>query len=157
MLGLSGKLLEAARSHNDLRRGRETQQLDLGYRSSVLSLDERTREASHDAGLRAGDRAPDAPCVGAGGQPVRLFTLLNSGGWTMLRYEAHGGAAIPAKRGLRVIDIGPGRELRDDAGHLRTAYGFQPGEIALIRPDGYIAALTRNEHGPGMANYLPLI
>jgi hypothetical protein len=91
MLGLAGKLLDAARERGDVGRGRETQQLDLGYRSSPLSLDERAK----DIAPRAGDRAPDAPCTGAGGQPLRLFTLLNSGGWTMLRYEARN-ASRPA-------------------------------------------------------------
>jgi 2-polyprenyl-6-methoxyphenol hydroxylase-like FAD-dependent oxidoreductase len=78
MLGLSAKLLDAMRERGDVRRGREAQQLDLGYRASALSLDERQREVPDGAELRAGDRAPDAPCTGAGGQPVRLFTLLNS-------------------------------------------------------------------------------
>jgi 2-polyprenyl-6-methoxyphenol hydroxylase-like FAD-dependent oxidoreductase len=41
MLGLSSKLLEAARTRGDPRRGRETQQLDLGYRTSPLSHDAR--------------------------------------------------------------------------------------------------------------------
>jgi 2-polyprenyl-6-methoxyphenol hydroxylase-like FAD-dependent oxidoreductase len=152
MLGLSAKLLDAMRERGDVRRGREAQQLDLGYRSSTLSLDE--RDAAGSIALRAGDRAPDAPCTGAGGQPVRLFTLLNNGGWTMLRYETHSTSAIPARRGLRILDIGAGAELRDNGGHLRDACGFQPGDIALIRPDGYIAALTHNERSPALAAYL---
>jgi 2-polyprenyl-6-methoxyphenol hydroxylase-like FAD-dependent oxidoreductase len=150
MLGLSAKLLDAMRERGDVRRGREAQQLDLGYRSSALSLDERGGSAA----LRAGDRAPDAPCTGAGGQPVRLFTLLNSGEWIMLRYEPRDTPAVPACRGLRIIDIGPDAELRDHGGHLRAAYGFQPGDIALIRPDGYLAALTHDEHSPALATYV---
>jgi 2-polyprenyl-6-methoxyphenol hydroxylase-like FAD-dependent oxidoreductase len=153
MLGLSARLLDAMRERGDVRRGREAQQLDLGYRSSVLSLDER-QDAPDDARLRAGDRAPDAPCSGAGGQPIRLFTLLNSGEWIMLRYEPHGTSAMPSRRGLRVVDIGADAELRDDGGHLRTAYGFQPGDIALIRPDGYIGALTSDERNETLAGYL---
>ena len=150
MLGLSGKLLDAMRERGDVRRGREAQQLDLGYRSSPLSLDERGDNAT----LRAGDRAPDAPCTGAGGQALRLFTLLNSGVWIMLRYEAGSTPALPARHGLRIIDIGADAELRDHGGHLRYAYGFQPGDIALIRPDGYLGALTHNEHSPALAAYL---
>ena len=61
VLGLSSKLLEAARTRGDLRRGRETRQLDLGYRTSPLAHDAR----GDDAIVRAGDRAPDAPCRGA--------------------------------------------------------------------------------------------
>ena len=154
MLGLSAKLLDAMRERGDVRRGREAQQLDLSYRGSALSLDERQRDASNSATPHAGDRAPDAPCTGAGGRPVRLFTLLNSGGWTMLRYEPDSTAATPVRRDLRIIDIGANAELRDDAGHLRTAYGFQSGGIALIRPDGYIGVLTNDRHSDALAAYL---
>jgi 2-polyprenyl-6-methoxyphenol hydroxylase-like FAD-dependent oxidoreductase len=147
MLGLSTRLLDAARERGDLRRGRETQQLDLGYRGASLSVDQeqspgrdRGPQAEDNGALRAGDRAPDAPCVGAGGQPVRLFSLLKSGDWILLRYEPDGLPALGARRGLRIIDVGETAELRDPDGHLRTAYGFSAGDMALIRPDGYLAA-----------------
>ena len=143
VLGLAGKLLEAARTRGDLRRGRETQQLDLGYRTSPLASDAR----GDDAMVRAGDRAPDAPCRGAAGQPLRLFTLLGGGGWTLLRYEPAGAGAIAPRKGLRIVTVGMYGELRDDGGHLRAAYGFAPGDVALIRPDGYIGALASGEEG----------
>jgi 2-polyprenyl-6-methoxyphenol hydroxylase-like FAD-dependent oxidoreductase len=150
MLGMSTQLLDAARLRGDLRRGREQQQLDLGYPDSSLSLDER----NDDAPLRAGYRAPDAPCIGAGGQPVRLFSLLKSGDWIMLRYEPDGAPAITPHRGLRIITIGRHAELRDHESHLRTAYGFAPGDIALLRPDGYLAALTHDEHSAALKEYI---
>ena len=143
VLGLSSKLLEAARTRGDLRRGRETQQLDLGYRTSPLAHDAR----GDDAIVRAGDRAPDAPCRGAAGQPLRLFTLLGGGVWTLLRYEPAGAGAIAPRKGLRIVTIGMNGELRDDGGHLRAAYGLAPGDVALIRPDGYIGALASGEEG----------
>ena len=141
VLGLSSKLLEAARTRGDLRRGRETRQLDLGYRTSPLAHDAR----GDDAIVRAGDRAPDAPCRGAAGQPLRLFTLLGGGMWTLLRYEPAGVGAIAPRAGLRIVTVGMNGELRDDGGHLRAAYGFAPGDVALIRPDGYIGALAGGE------------
>ncbi|MYM23396.1 FAD-binding protein [Duganella sp. FT135W] len=150
MLGMSTRLLDAARERGDLRRGREQQQLDLGYPASSLSLDER----GDDALLRAGYRAPDAPMRGAGGQPCRLFSLLKSGDWIMLRYEASGSPAFTPRRGLRIITIGEHAALRDHQGHLRTAYGLTPGDIALLRPDGYLAALTHDEHSPALAAYI---
>ena len=143
MLGLSGKLLEAARTRGDLRRGRETRQLDLGYRTSPLAHDAR----GDDAIVRAGDRAPDAPCRGAAGQPLRLFTLLGGGAWTLLRYEPAGACAFAPRKGLRIVTVGMNGELRDDGGHLRAAFGFAPGDVALIRPDGYIGALASGEEG----------
>jgi hypothetical protein len=121
----SSKLLEAARTRGDLRRGRDTQQLDLGYRTSPL--------------------AHDAPCPGAAGQPLHLFTLLGGGMWTLLRYEPAGAGAIAPRKGLRIVTIGMNGEPRDDGGHLRAAYGLAPGDVALIRPDGYIGALASGE------------
>lgn len=150
MLGLSGKLLEAARTRGDLRRGRETQQLDLGYRASPLAHDAR----DDDAIVRAGDRAPDAPCRGAGGQSVRLFNLLSAGGWTLLRYEPTKDVRIAPRKGVRIVDVGPNAELRDDGGHLRAAYGFAPGDVALIRPDGYIGVLASGDEPHALAEYL---
>jgi 2-polyprenyl-6-methoxyphenol hydroxylase-like FAD-dependent oxidoreductase len=150
MLGMSTRLLDAARERGDLRRGREQQQLDLGYPASSLSLDER----GGDAPLRAGYRAPDAPCTGAGGQPLRLFSLLKSADWIMLRYEPAAAAAIMPRHGLRIITVGEHAELRDHQRHLRDAYGFAPGDIALIRPDGYLAAFTHDEHSPALAAYI---
>ncbi|WP_229262802.1 FAD-dependent oxidoreductase [Duganella radicis] len=150
MLGMSTCLLDAARERGDLRRGREQQQLDLGYPASSLSIDER----GDDAPLRAGYRAPDAPLLGAGGQPHRLFSLLKSGDWIMLRYEARATPAIAPRRSLRIIDIGKHAELRDQEDHLRTAYGFAPGDIALLRPDGYLAVLTHDESSAALTAYI---
>ena len=149
MLGLAGKLLDAAKA-GDLRRGRETQQLDLSYASSTLALDER----DDDAPIRAGYRAPDAPCAGADGQPVRLFSLLKQGNWIMLRYEPACAPTVASNSNLRIMNVGAGAELGDPDGHLRTAYGFVPGDICLIRPDGYIGALTHDERSPALAAYI---
>ena len=158
MLGLASKLLDAARQHGDLRRGRETQQLDLGYRSSPLALDLRPNQAPElpdsEAALRAGDRAPDAPCRGAGGQPLRLATLLSAPGWTLLRYAADGASGIAPRPGLRIVNIGAQGDLRDEGGHLLAGYGFQPGDVALVRPDGYVGVMASDERHPALADYL---
>ncbi len=37
--------------------------------------------------------------------------------------------------------------LLEEGGHLRAAYGFASGDVALIRPDGYIGALASGEDG----------
>jgi 2-polyprenyl-6-methoxyphenol hydroxylase-like FAD-dependent oxidoreductase len=60
VLGLSTKLLDAAK-RGDIRRGREVQQLDIGYPASSLALQIHSR----DSVVVAGDRAPDAPIRGA--------------------------------------------------------------------------------------------
>ncbi|MFO7251670.1 MAG: 2-polyprenyl-6-methoxyphenol hydroxylase, partial [Actinomycetes bacterium] len=92
-----------------------------------------------DKGVLPGDRAPDAPVTGAAGQATRLFQLFRGTHWTLLGYEP-GTAAIAPRRGLRIHVVGG--DIRDTWGHVRDAYGLEPGEWALIRPDGYVAAVT---------------
>lgn len=140
MLGLSTTLLDRAR-HGDQRRGRDVQQLDLHYRGAALSLPAATREH----GLLPGDRAADAPLQGAGGQPLRLFDVFRGMHWTLLGYAVDGGIA-PLRKGLQVHVVGPAGALRDPGGHVAQAYAMTPGDWALIRPDGYIAAMARTHH-----------
>ncbi|MFF8725351.1 FAD-dependent monooxygenase [Streptomyces sp. NPDC015171] len=71
----------------EVRRGRATVQLGLGYRESSLSADARTAPA----GLRAGDRAPDGTVAG-----VRLFDAFRGPHWTLLGASAPGVRSLPA-------------------------------------------------------------
>ncbi|WP_454885041.1 FAD-dependent oxidoreductase [Sphingomonas oryzagri] len=135
MLGLSTRLLGEARD-GPMRRNREVRQLELGYRTSSLSLP----GADGAARIMAGDRAPDAPCRGAAGQPTRLFTLFQGPHWTLL---GHGPLDRPSPRdGLRVALIGDGGEIIDHGHHIADTYGLQPGHWMLVRPDGYVAAIV---------------
>jgi len=124
VLGLSTRLLDAAKAGAVMRRGRETNQMDIGYPDSPLSM------AGPKRGDRvmAGDRAPDAPVRGG-----RLFDLFQGAHWTLL--GADGETAASACPGLQV------HAVADDAGHLRDAYGLASGEWVLVRPDGYVAAV----------------
>src|SRR5690606_28009574 len=128
MLGLSTRLLQA-QQHGDMRRGREVRQLDIGYRDSALALELPAR--IH--GLRAGDRAPDAPVRGASGQPTRLFQLFQGTHWTLLAYQARLGA-FATRAGLRVRHVGPDGDTVDAWGHVQDAYGLAPGDCVLVRP-----------------------
>jgi 2-polyprenyl-6-methoxyphenol hydroxylase-like FAD-dependent oxidoreductase len=136
MLGLSTRLLDAQKQ-GVMRRGREVRQLDIGYRQSLLSLELPRREA----GLLAGDRAPDAPYMGAAGQPSRLFRLFKGPHWTLLIQE-DGRRSIPPRPGLHIHHVGPKGDVVDAWAHFRDAYGLAPGECALIRPDGYVGAIA---------------
>lgn len=140
MLGLSTRLLEAA-TRGDMRRGRDAQQLDLGYPWSSIALEMPVR----DMGLAAGDRAPDARFTTRAGEPVRLFQITQGAHWTLLCFQ---GEHAPAPRpSLMVHHISPNGDLRDD-GSFRDAYAAHPGEWFVIRPDGYIGAiLGPGEHG----------
>ncbi|WP_239700725.1 FAD-dependent oxidoreductase [Massilia sp. 9096] len=150
MLGLATRLLDAAR-RGDLRRGRETRQLDIGYPDSPLALE---RPARAD-GLLAGQRAPDAPVRGAGGQPVRLFALLQGAHWTLIGRDVAPALLDGLRRpGLRVHGFGPGGDLVDADGHFHAAYGLGPGQLLLVRPDGYIGAFTADSEVEALGAYL---
>ncbi|MFI7695271.1 FAD-dependent oxidoreductase [Nonomuraea sp. NPDC049655] len=147
VLGLSERLLEAARNR-EMRRGREVTQLDVGYPDSSLSLTGLERHK----GVAAGDRAPDAPVTGAGGPATRLFSLFQGPHWTLLGYEP-GDAAVPEpRRGLRIHVIGD--DILDTGGHVRSAYGLSPEQWALIRPDGYVAAVVGTAELGAIETYL---
>jgi 2-polyprenyl-6-methoxyphenol hydroxylase-like FAD-dependent oxidoreductase len=150
MLGLSTKLLDELKTPGGMRRGRETQQLDLGYMQSVLSFETPLRSS----GLRAGYRAPDAPMRGAAGLPTRLFKLFQGPHWTLLGYEVDRATAIRPRAGLHIHTVGPRGDLVDDAGHFRASYGLEPGTWVLIRPDGYIGAIASSDAGPALERYL---
>jgi 2-polyprenyl-6-methoxyphenol hydroxylase-like FAD-dependent oxidoreductase len=144
MLGLSTSLLRASRSGEAMRRGRDTQQLDLGYPESSLSH-----------GRIGGQRAPDAPVRGAAGQPTRLFNLFLGTHWTLLAYEAPSLALAP-RPGLRVHHIGPRGDIRDEEGLVRESYGLTPGDCVLVRPDGYIGAAAAQD-SPSLEACLALL
>ncbi|MEJ5021067.1 FAD-dependent oxidoreductase [Ochrobactrum vermis] len=134
MLGLASRLLDAQKQ-GEMRRGREVRQLDIGYPDSPLS-----RQLAERSGrTRPGDRAPDAPIVGAAGQPSRLFQLFRGTHWTLLLHEA-GGETVGPRHGLHVHHLGSQGDIIDAWGHVRDAYELAPGEGVLVRPDGYIGA-----------------
>jgi 2-polyprenyl-6-methoxyphenol hydroxylase-like FAD-dependent oxidoreductase len=140
VLGLSKRLLDDAKDGGPMRRGRETRQLDIGYPGSPLSLDGPERD-----GVMAGDRAPDATCRRAAGQPVRLFDLFAGPHWTLLGYEAARATAPRARAGVQAHTVGEAGEIVDDGGHIQAAYGLAPGDWVLVRPDGYVAAVGAAE------------
>jgi hypothetical protein len=135
VLGLSTRLLDAGK-RGEISRGREVHRLDIGYPDSPLSR----QLAERSGGIRAGDRAPDAPIKGAAGQPLRLFQLFKGPHWTLLAHQA-GGETVAARPGLHVHHIGPQGDIIDAWGHLHDAYELAPGECVLIRPDGYVGAI----------------
>ncbi len=144
MLGLSTRLLEAARADGGMRRGRDTQQLDLGYPGSSLAL-----------GRTAGNRAPDAPVRGAAGQPTRLFSLFQGTHWTLLLYQAP--SPIAPRPGLRIHRIGERGDIVDADGHFRDAYGLAAGECVLVRPDGHIGAVMSSSEPVALESYLTAV
>ncbi|GEB43732.1 3-(3-hydroxyphenyl)propionate hydroxylase [Gluconobacter sphaericus NBRC 12467] len=133
MLRLSTRLLGEVKQ-GVMRRDREARQLDLGYRGSSLNI-----PGSVGGKVQPGDRAPDAPCRGQAGQRTRLFTVFQGPHWTLLGYEASDGPSAIA--GVRIVTIGAKHELVDEENDIAEAYGVEPGQWVLVRPDGYIAGI----------------
>ncbi|MFG2135593.1 FAD-dependent monooxygenase [Streptomyces sp. NPDC048650] len=123
-----------------MHRGRDLDQLDIGYPDSPLTQE--LRSGLTEDALRAGDRAPDAPCRTADGTPFRLFEALRGPQFTVLALGDTDldDAALPDDPGLlRIIRLGgPTPDLLDTDGHMAAAYGKEPG-VFLVRPDGYLA------------------
>lgn len=148
LLHLSTRLLDSQKQ-GGIKRERDVQQLDIQYTNSPLA--HTLPERQH--GLQAGERAPDAPLLGAGGQSLRLFQLLQGPDWNLLAYETHG-KVIDARRGLRIHHIGEQDELIDTLGHFRESYHLAPGQCVLIRPDGYVGAFFHGKQSNDIENYL---
>lgn len=149
MLGLATALLDKAKQGN-MRRGREVHQLDLGYAGSSLSLEAAGRQGD----VLAGDRAPDAPLHGAGGQPKRLFDLFRGPHWTLIARDGDAASLPKPGRMLHIHGIGAGGEFQDANDHLGAAYGMADGDVLLVRPDGYVGALVSAADGNRIADYL---
>ncbi len=131
VIGISSELLDKSLqgAEDALERGEETQQLDLTYRTGPLALDTR----GTGDGLRAGDRAPDAPCA-VDGQATRLFALYAGPHWTLLRF----GPDAPRLDHPEVHSPA----IADSEGYLQKAYDVPPNASVLVRPDGYVGAIT---------------
>jgi 2-polyprenyl-6-methoxyphenol hydroxylase-like FAD-dependent oxidoreductase len=148
MLGLSTRLLDEARK-GAMKRNREVRQLDLNYRDSPLNLPRSIGTAQ----IGAGDRAPDAPCRGHAGQPTRLFDLFRGPHWTLLGWGAQE-RPVP-RRGLCIVTVGDQGDIVDDEGHIADAYGLAAGQWALVRPDGYLAAIVATSDLEGALRIIP--
>lgn len=150
----------------------QTYGLGDGYRWSSLA------PAGGTARLRAGDRAPDAPCRDAAtGAPRRLFeafagphfTLLGFGAGTAQALReataAHGDelrahtvtSADGADRATGSAGAAAQGGLSDDGGRARSAYGIGPDEddvLVLIRPDNHVALIAPAGDHRAVAEYL---
>ncbi|MDR3471117.1 MAG: FAD-dependent oxidoreductase [Devosia sp.] len=146
MLGLATGLLDAMK-RGEMRRGREVNQLDIGYPESSLAVEAPERHGI----LLAGDRAPDARVRGAAGQQRRLFDMFKGAHWTLLVY---GGDPLASRPGLHVYSLGERGDLADDAGQFRDAYGLNADDRVLVRPDGYVGAIVSSSENATLEAYL---
>jgi hypothetical protein len=134
-----------------MKRGREVTQLDIGYRGSSLALDRR----GHAGPVVAGDRAPDATCRGAAGQPRRLFELFRGTHWTLLCHGPVDAASRPVPRaGLHIHVLDARGDLVDERREFQSTYGVAAGDWVLVRPDGYIGAMLPAGDASALEPYL---
>lgn len=134
VLGVSTALLDKHVNGADdaFTRGEDTRQLDVSYRGGPLALDD-----GSSATIAAGDRAPDAPCL-VGARSTRLFRCYAGPHWTLLRF----GPTAPTLDRLGLHSHGVGADLVDFDHHVAHVYDVNDGAAVLIRPDGYVGAVS---------------
>jgi 2-polyprenyl-6-methoxyphenol hydroxylase-like FAD-dependent oxidoreductase len=158
VLALSNARLKQTLEHGDIvsRRDASTIQLDVSYRGSALARDDR----NDNAGLRAGDRAPDATKLTTVEGEHRLFELTRGGRFTLLNFGATpAGETSPS--GLRTLQVveeptGPD-DIAETQGHLTHACGATDTTLVLIRPDGYVALISDTGDITAVSDYLAAI
>ncbi|MCM2412402.1 FAD-dependent monooxygenase [Streptomyces sp. RKAG290] len=129
-----------------------------GYRWSSLA------PLGGTARLRAGDRAPDAPCRDAvTGAPRRLFETFAGPHFTLLGFGAGTAQALreaAAAHGdeLRAyaVDGDAPHGLADQGGKARSAYGIGPDEdvLVLVRPDNHVGLIAPGGDRRAVGEYL---
>ncbi|MEU7629489.1 FAD-dependent monooxygenase [Nocardia sp. NPDC049220] len=135
VLGLSSDLLDKLVDGDEdaMQRGPETQQLDISY-----------RDPAAPETPAVGDRAPDAPLEDDAGRPVRLFDLFRGPHATLLAF----GVTAVAAQGVRAHTVvRPGTQVAgphvvDVDGYAYAAYAATDGAQVLVRPDGYLGAIS---------------
>lgn len=103
-------------------------------------------------GPLAGDRAPEAPIMGASGRPTSLFQLFKGPHWTLLGYQVER-SIVTARRGLLIHTFGPRGDVVDQHGAVRRTYALTPGSWVLVRPDGYVGAIVSADEIAALEDY----
>ncbi|MEO3797380.1 FAD-dependent monooxygenase [Nonomuraea sp. B10E15] len=146
----------------NLMSGRVTQ-TGVNYRHTTLSKAQRLPRPARGA-INAGDRVPDLDLADGGGPGVRLYDLLRESGYLLVGY-----ASSYTSETMRTAMLAELSRLQDRyAGSLRCfmvlgeglpgsgevptlldarrellhRFGAKPGDVFLIRPDGYLAFRT---------------
>lgn len=159
VLGISNELMNAAIAARGLllSRDEKTLQLGLGYRHGSLSQDRRP----DGEGLRAGDRAPDAPGLSGIGESTRIFDLLRGPHITLLGFGTRWRSVVDACAALfgeslrsYVIAASPddAADFVDEQSHARAAYGDDA--LFVIRPDNYVGLVVADTDPAPVIDYL---
>jgi 2-polyprenyl-6-methoxyphenol hydroxylase-like FAD-dependent oxidoreductase len=123
-------------------RGRQTQQLDINYRDSALTVD-RGRSGRT---LVAGDRAPDAIYKANNGSRRRVFEDLRGPHFTLLLF---GGVEIDLPADVHDLKV----VRHSTEGEPAATYGVTGPTAVLIRPDNYIGLFDESPERVSITNY----
>jgi 2-polyprenyl-6-methoxyphenol hydroxylase-like FAD-dependent oxidoreductase len=148
----------------------DTTQLGLHYRWSVLAgAESREPDAAIARGiLQPGDRAPDARCLTLDGGDARLFDVFRGPHFTLLGFGTRAGthastvasAHGPHVRACAVLGPAPHGAARaacavvDARGEAARGYGAPEARFVLVRPDGYVAAIDRDDEPRSVRRWL---
>jgi 2-polyprenyl-6-methoxyphenol hydroxylase-like FAD-dependent oxidoreductase len=138
-------------------------QLSITYRGGPLACD-----LDETTGIRAGDRAPDAPCIrAASSEKVRLFDLFRGPHWTLLTF---GDCPVPQLPTIFTACLSTYTIIRPGAstgasrhvvvdvdGYIHHFYGISGDALILVRPDGYIGLTGGKVDQEPILNYLNTI
>ena len=166
-------------------KNRALSQLDVNYRYSSVVFDARGADGrsvdemkalayqgyGQDSGVRAGDRAPQAPgLVDATGKETSLFDIFEANTHTILLYATGADednvkiaeivkqlqtypsgilqVVVLGRNGVLVV-AGGAVTYHDKDGHAARAYQVEYGtpHIVVVRPDGYIGAVAYDMDG----------
>ena len=153
VLGLSSEIYAsmASRPLAGATRGDEERQLRLTYAGGPLAPD--SDQGAGDAGVRAGDRAPDAAYVDSDGRAGRLHEAFRGPHFTLL---AVGGPAVDALASVRWPDEGASLRtvaVSEPASGLTRTYGISGPTHVLVRPDGYVAYVASGDWDAALAEH----
>jgi hypothetical protein len=82
-----------------------------------------------------------------------VFELLIGPHWTLFEYDSPR-SGIDCRSGLAIHRIGTGLDYADIQGEFADAYDVKAGELVLVRPDGYVAAITTADRAGDLETYL---
>ncbi len=143
VLDISGAIARQEGGMGSQPRGRQTQQLDINYRSSVLSRD----RGRSDRAVVAGDRAPDAIYVDHEGRRRRLFEAYRGPHYTLLAFGSVDVQSPSTGPELKVAHLAVD-------GHAALTYGISTPAIVLVRPDNYIGLIDESPDASAVSDYL---
>ncbi|TDD26267.1 FAD-binding monooxygenase [Actinomadura sp. KC06] len=126
---------------DEISDGSMTTGLGIHYRTGPITYPGGERRTS---GPVAGDRAPNADGLEGAGFSGDLFDLMRGPHWSLIAFE-HTEPVVfdnakPTHMHVHRIGSSPDSAIVDVAGEFRRIYDPYPGELILVRTDGYIAA-----------------